>query len=481
MRVFLLVTECLLRIRFHLFVLAAVLHPVLGQDVPEADVDSNAQIKEPIVPCSCDCCLVAERAPSEMVTLPGGEELTRKCVAPPVLFETDTCGQVCTPSSAEIVLTSVKENMDMNRFCTFNCRPSTKTVGTICNIMRSQDIADVFTFDGNGNADTKAFMPPINEETSWGGPSSNKRLEDAQKQNEENEKLANKLKEGSEGEIKYDITEVISNRKRSEAAGNIARAAAAEASTKANAHRAQRKRADVERVLTALQESAGFAGSSQVEAAQAAQDATVAAADARAALAQARVLAKNAAASAKELAREEIKKAAAAAAKEEGSSDAYRFGWDKPPNWAKVVAQTMSVPYLSASVGASWRASEYESYAKGILGKAKAAQGQARAIHAQANQYAAVGDTMRAKMMDVEVKNLISKSHNLEAQAEAEWKRADDVQRSVSEWQQAGLLAAGHAGWAWANYFTPPPPIDQVPYHLRPKIRLTDWVDKSKR
>lgn len=472
MSLFALVTKCLLGISFHLLALAPVLQPVLGQ---EPEVGPDQDLPEPVVPCSCDCCLVAERSQSEITVLKDGTTLTRKCVAPPASFETDTCGAVCNPSAAEIVLTAVKENMDLSRFCTFNCRPSTKTVGTICNIMQSKDIRDAFTLDGNGNADTEAFMPQINEDMAWGGQANNEKLESAHEQSKDKEKLAKQMT-SSEDTIKYDITEVISNRKRSEAAGNIARASAAEAAVKANRIRTGRKSADVSRVLTALQESDGAAGASQVEAAQSAEDAGVAAADARAALAQARVLAKAAAARAKELAKEEIKKAAAAAAKEEGGADAYRYGWDKPPNWPKIVAQTMAEPYLKAMVGAAWRASEYEGYAKGILGKAKAAQGKAKAIHAQANQYAAVGDTMRAKMMDVEVKNLISKSHNLEAQAEGEWKRADDIQHSISEWQQGALLAAGHAGWAWSQYFTPPPKIDDLPYHLRPKVRTTDFV-----
>jgi len=292
--------------------------------------------------------------------------------------------------------------------------------------------------------------------------------------------LAKDLGDGGKGSIKFDITKVISARMRTEAASNIARAAAAEASTKANREQTSHEQQKVGRVLTALQESSGQAGAASVEASTSATDAAVDASDARALLAQGRALAKDVVKEAKALAVKEIKQAVAAAAKEEGQSDAFRFGWDKPPNWDKVVAQTMAEPYLKQMVAATWRASEYEGYAKGILGQAKAAQAKAKQIHLQANQYAATGDTMRAKMMDAEVKSLISKSYSLEDTAQAEWKRADGIQRSVAEWQQAGLLAAGHAGWAWSGYFTPPPPIDTVNPWLRGRIRKSDWADKSK-
>lgn len=478
MQLLAIVAQILCRHGFHLFTFAVVLQPVLGQEVEEVEVKQG--MDPPVAPCSCDCCLVAERGPNEVATLADGTELTRKCVAPPVEFDTQTCGTSCHPSESELVMTSVHENMDMQRFCMFLCRPATKTVGTVCNRMAAKDIASSFNMDGNGNADTKAFMPLVNEEEAWGAGPSNAALESAHNANAANEKKADDLSTNKE-KVSYDIRKVISARMRAEAAGNIARAAAAESSTKANREKTSHQRNKVDRVLTALQESAGAAGTSTVEAAQLAADAAVDATDARAALTQARALAKNIAKQTEALAKAEIKKAVKEAAIAEGDADAFRYGWDKPPNWGKVVAQTMAEPYLKAMVGATWRASEYEGYAKGILGQAKAAQAKAKAIHYQANQYAAVGDGMKAKMMDEEVKGLISKSHNLEAQAEGEWKRADNIQRSVAEWQQGALLAAGHAGWAWSNYFTPPPPVDKLPYHLRNKVRLSDWTDPAKR
>lgn len=471
-------TRCLFRSGLRLLTLSIVLHQVISQDV-----EVSTEMKGPYAPCSCDCCLVAERRPSEYAQLDDGSTLTRKCVAPPTQFDTATCGDRCSPSDADIVLTSVKEDMDMQRYCTFLCRPATKTVGTVCNAMQAGDIANAFTMDGNGNADSKAFMPQMPGEENWGSGPSNARLESANDQKTLNEAAANSLKGGDKSKITFDIRKVIEMRKRAEAAGNIARAAAAEASTKSNREKAEHTNREVSKVLTALQESAGAAGASETQAGAAAADAAVDAADARIALAQGRELAPTAAKLAKELARAEIKKVVEPAAMEEGKSDSYRYGWDKPPNWDKIVAQSMAEPYFKSMVGAIWRASEYEGYAKGILGQAKGAQAKAKAIHNQANQYAAAGDVMQAKMLDDQVKALISKSHSLEAQAESEWQRASNVQNSVAEWQQAGVLAAGHAKWAFSNYFTPPPPIDQVPLRFRHKVNPMglDWVDKSKR
>lgn len=480
----LVLRQCLLR-RCFLLALAVVLQPAFGfgllqpqEVVEEAEVDTEMQ--DTISPCSCDCCLVAEREPGEMLTLKDGTTLTRKCVSPPVQYDTETCGTSCHPPDADIVLTSVKESMDLSRFCTFLCRPATKTVGTVCNAMQASDIATSFNMDGNGNADTEAFVPLVDQEEGWSGPSSDARLKSEHDKKMTNENLAKSLP-SDQSSVKFDIRKVISMRKRAEAAGNIGRAAAAEASTKASREKSEHMSQKTARVLAAVQESAGAAGAAEVEAAQAATDAGVDAGDARAALAEARVAAKSAAKLAKELAFKEVKQAVAAAAKEEGQSDAFRYGWDKPPNWDKIVSQTMAEPYLKMSVMATWRASEYEGYARGMLGQAKAAQAKAKAEKRQANQYAASGDLMQAKMMDVEVKNLISKSQNLEKEAEAEWTKANNIQMSSAEWQQAGVLAAGHAGWAWKGYFTPPPPIDKVPIWFRHKVNPLDWTDKSKR
>lgn len=425
-------------------------------------------------PCSCNCCLVAERKPNEIAKTPSGVTLTRKCVAPPPMYQTEVCSAECIPSSADIVLTANKKVMDYNRFCTYKCKPMTKIPGTTCEGLLASEIAGTFSMDGNGNADTDAFIP---RDTSFDGfPSTDGgvALGPGTGGGGTGTKGTNVATKEHKEDIKYDYRKVIAQRMRAEAASNIARAAAAEAYTKANREATDHQAANVAKTAVAIGESAGAAGAAEVEAAQQAADAGVAAGDARTALAQGRVAAKQAAKLAKELAFKEAYEAAKPAAKVEAESDMFRYGWDKPPNWPKVVAQQGAMPYLKAMVGATWRASEYEGYAKGILGQAKAAQGKARAVMKQANMYRATGDQFEANVLEAQVKGLIDQSHSLEAQAEAEWTKANNVQMSVAEWQQGASLAAGQNGWAWKQYFTPPPPpITDNPFiQWRAKFRF---------
>merc|ERR1719428_1513287 len=107
--------------------------------------------------------------------------------------------------------------------------------GTTCEGLLSKDIASTFSMDGNGNADTDAFIPRDNSfdgfpSTDGGvalgsgsggdGGAGSKGTHTATKEHKE--------------DIKYDYRKVITQRIRAEAASNIARAVAAEAYTKAN-------------------------------------------------------------------------------------------------------------------------------------------------------------------------------------------------------------------------------------------------------
>lgn len=410
-------------------------------------------------PCSCDCCLVAERKPSEIAKTPSGVTLTRKCVSPPPAYQTESCPAACIPNGADIVLTASVKVMDYGRFCTYKCKPLTKIPGTTCEALQSSEIAQVFSMDGNGNADTDAFIPrdtsmsgfpgtgggvALGPGSGGGGGAGTKGTDTKTSEHKE--------------DIKYDYRKVISNRIRAEAAANIARAAAEEAYTKASREATEHNAKTVAKATTAIGASDGAAGAAQAAAAQQALNAGIASATARSALLEGRSAANAAAKEAKALARQEVYKAVQADAKVEAEADMFRYGWDKPPNWPKVVAQQNAMLYLSPMVGAIWRASEYEGYAKGILGQASGAQGKAKALMKQANMYRATGDQFEAKVLEEEVQGLIKKSHALEDQAQAEWSKANRVQQSVAEWQQGAVLAAGHGGWAWAQYFSPPPP-----------------------
>jgi len=268
--------------------------------------------------------------------------------------------------------------------------------------------------------------------------------------------------------VVYDMRKVISERLRTESAANIARAAAAESWSKSNRDRAERATQETDKVQLALAATAGSAGATQTAAAIAAKEAALDAAGARRALAQAQADAKVAGDQAAAMTVEGIPAAVAAAAKEEAEAKAVLYGWDKPPNWDKVIALTSADKYLKQMSKAIWRAAEYNGYARGILGKAAGARKKATAIARQANQYEALGDLSQAKFLRFQIKGLIGSSKGLEAKAKKFWQVADDAQKSVGEWQQAGMLAANYKGWEFHQYFTPPPSLLQEAMSVQP-------------
>jgi len=406
-------------------------------------------------PCSCDCCLVASRSQAEIVTIASGETLVRKCVSPPPAYQTEVCTDRCTPA-ADVVLTSASSDMDYSRYCNYKCRPSGMTVGTLCEPLGAKEIEGVFNMDGNGNDETSAFIPMDSSETGWGSASSGASAATARASAEASAttaRMASSVKE----HVKYDMRKVIMERYRAEAAANIARASAEEAWSQANKERATHASEETAKVAAALDPTSGSAGENSVAAKTAATQAQADAGTTRRVLAEVRVAAAGAAKAAMAAAQAAIPGAVAQAAKEEAEADAFNFGWDKPPNWDKVIAVTMSEPYLKAMVQATWRASEYNSFSRGVQGQAKGARAKAAGLNRQANQYEAMGDNIKTKLLRHEIQGLIGQSAKLEAEAKNYWNVANRAQNSITEYQKAGGKAANHAGWLWHLTFTPSP------------------------
>jgi len=417
------------------------------------------------VPCSCDCCNTVNRLPSETVTVTqdNGEKktLTLKCVPPPPGMENDVCPAKCTPSDADMVLTASKENMDYTRYCMYKCKPVAETPGTMCTRLSTEEIKGTFAMDGNGNANAPVYFPESTSGTAWGGlstgGSSKEKAEEAMKA-AETEAKANSMK----AEAKYDIREVISQRLRSEAAADVARAAAQEAAAKEDEMKTKSVAADVAKVQTALATFAGAGQTAEVATAAAAKETEENLAAIRRDVAEANAITQTVAKEAKALAQMEIKKQAGPAAKQEADATVYMAAWDKPEVWPKVLSTKVADLYLKQMVGATFRASEYEGYAKGLLGQAAGTRGKAKGLAPQMNQYFAAGDKIAAKTIKNEIEGLISKANGLEANAAKYWKVADDTQKSIHEYQTAGLKAAAYVGWEFKAYYTPPPSLLQT-------------------
>jgi len=418
----------------------ALFAPVLAQ------VDTAAAQFSGPPPCSCDCCQTVPRMPSEQTA-----SLEFKCSGAPPDQQTDICPASCSASTADVVLTAAEEGMEYNRYCQYKCKPATMTVGSECVRLDAMETQKTFEFDGNGDANSGILGAASNESTSWGNEMSTR----AASQQEEQQSLeaAQSLKES----IHYDVQAVIENRLRAETASAMARASAAEARAKADLAAADRaateaaKADGVGRFGAAGQEAS-------VEAAAAEEAARRSALEAERNLQQIEVVAKNTAQNAAKDAVAEIKKQAAAPAKELAETDAKLWGWDKPKFWPKVEAVRAADPYQASMTVAVQRMGEYEGYAQGELGKAKGDQAKAIGLASQANAMEAQGDKMGAETLRHEIDGLLGSAKGHEAKAQSDWAMAETMRKSVPQWQDAAMKAATFAAWKYSNVFTPPPP-----------------------
>lgn len=405
--------------------------------------------------CSCDCCSVAERLPDEQVKFANGETLSMTCIPPPANQGTDMCPSTeCKASNADAVLTASVETMDYQRFCAYKCKPSTMTPGTLCIRLPALEAAQTVDESGNGNADVNIFAPVIKGKQGWGQDDGGGAA--AASSAESDEAKAAKAKEVAE-HVEYDRRKIISEKYRAEAGADMARAAAAEARAKADAYSAMRNNEKVQRVQAALAITQNTGSQTEVEAATHASSSAEEAATVSADVAEARALAATVVTEAKAMAVAEIKKQAAAAAKQEAEADAYLWAWDKPKNWGKVLGAREADKYLKEMVTATQRVSEYEGYAKGLLGKAKAMQGKIMALSPEANQYEAQGDHMGAAVIRHEIDGLMSGWKGLEAEANKYWRIADDTRKTIPDWNLAASKAAARKNWEFGITFTPPP------------------------
>jgi len=405
-------------------------------------------------PCSCDCCMVAERPKNEEVVFADGTVLDKKCVPPGNDISTGLCPATCKASNADAVLTAAVETMDTSRFCSYKCKPSVMTVGSICIRLTAKEVAQTVNVDGNGNADARIMVGEQDADAGQGlaegGGGAPKKAKAA---------AAAPADDGGDqsARVRWDLRKVIAQRLRAEAGADMARAAATEQRVHSDKY-VVTKDTDmalyVQKVLTPV---AGKGQEAQVATESEAKTASEEAALAQTHLLEAEADSQSVVAETKKLVKAEIMKEAKAAAKQEAEADAYMQAWDKPDNWGKTLAQKAAAPYLTEMVNAITRTSEYDGFSRGLLAQAKSAQSQAQGLILHANQMKAQGDLLGSATEEKKVKLLISKAKGLEEEANKFWKIADDTRKTIPEWQMGGNMAAARAAWEFKVSFTPPP------------------------
>lgn len=406
-----------------------------------------AQLADPVSACSCDCCAVAPRLPSEQTAT-----IKVKCAAPPPDMVTDSCPATCAASQADVVLTSSDGPVDYARFCQYKCKPSSMTVGTMCTRLDAVETRNSFEFDGNGNPNSAIYeASSSNNSTGWGDSATR----NAQSRVEEQQAMESA--QSMSADVHYDVEKVLESRLRAETASSMGRAAAAEARAKADVAAAERAALEARKA-----ESVGALGAAgeaaAVEAEGAADEARREAQRAEGALRQVAALSQTVAQAAASEAKGEIRTQAAGAAKALAEAHAKMWGWDKPKFWPKVEAVRAADPYQAQMTTAVQRMGEYEGYAKGEMGKAQGDQTKAMGLATQANAMDAQGDKMGAETIRHEIGQLLSSSKGHQAKAQADWSTAETMRTSIPQWQDAAMKAATYASWKYSNVFTPPPP-----------------------
>jgi len=407
--------------------------------------DANS-VLEQMPPCSCDCCSVTPRLPSEQT-----DSLRVKCSNPALDQQTDICPSSCAASEADVVLTSAKSGMDYARYCQYKCKPSSEITGTMCTRLDAMETQQTFEFDGNGNANSAIYGA-----SDTGGPSGWSEEIESHREAETTEVANMEAAQALKEHVTYDVQKVIENKLRAETASSMARASAAEARAKADL-------AAADRAATEASEANGvgrFSAAGQelaIEAEAARDEAAREAGSAESTMRAVQAAAQNVAAEAAKEAVVEIKKQAAPAAKELADAHAQMWGWDKPKFWPKVEAVRAANPYQAQMTVAVQRMGEYEGYSQSELGKAQGDQAKAVSLASQANAMEAQGDKMGAVTIRHEIDGLLSSAKGHEATATSDWNVADTMRKSVPQWQEAAMKAATYSSWKWSNVFTPPP------------------------
>jgi len=350
--------------------------------------------------------------------------------------------------------------MDTSRFCLFKCKPTAPVaVGNICERLSREENAEMENDDGNGrdagllDPETaqveSASLAAAPSAASSDAPAPAPAAAPEEETKMETEKLR--------AEVKYDYRKVVAQRLRAEAGAAMAHGAYASERVRRNMFMVERDAKITAKVATAIAPM-----NAAIEDAIATVDGNATAAKtsqqtAAKSLAEAKVVAQNFRQTTRELAITEIKKQAAAAAKEEAKVWAQMNDYDKPDFWNKVLAVRAADPYMAAMTAAVQRTDEYNSYAKGLVGQARSAQAEAQSRNSEASALEAQGDKIGAVAERNYIRKLLGRANALEAQAKGFYGTAQQVRLTIPEWQNAGSKAAARIAWEYKMLHTPMP------------------------
>lgn len=440
--------------------IALLLSPVATQRPGAEDAMVTAVVNDD-PSCSCNCCQVVERLPSELVVQQDGSELKHKCANPVRAADDEAvipeCPSICTTDEG---------HLDYNAFCSQGCFPTTATVGTECMAIPESALQSI-DMGGAGVAS------PMTGGVAVVGASANEPSAadwQAEMEEERSDRIAAEFaaaaeaeKSGAEkkgaNEVVFDLRTLSAARLRTEAAASSASVSAsaeqvrgAGANIKRNAALLGRLRGAVPAAESELSAAASMAEANQTLAAEAAsatkQVSMQAEKDAPQMLANIR-----------NLAIQEIHMQAAVAAQAAARAYARRVAWDKPASYGRVVAYKAGEPFQVESSAAIARESQYRATAANYEGQAAAAVAQSDAISNQVGALESQGDKMGVMMGREQAEQLLKQSHYVEAQAVEASALADKSHAAALEWATASsaAVAAASQRYTLAHRTTPAP------------------------
>jgi len=454
---------------------------VMGQEQPDPLV---ASVFPDVVapPCSCDCCQVSERFPSEVEELSNGQSWNYKCGRPSET--TSRCPATCSLVHNEVVFFAARAPVDYSRFCLYKCKPMLMTLGTKCMRLSITETEVGESKDGNGKqylpgrlpdslmkkepeevapfaaesektAAARKPLPMVEPEK----PQWQKEVEQKAVQREEAVVAAERAKQ-QKFQVTWDMRELVAERLRAEAGAAMAQGASAGERVRLNDHAVKRNLALMNQVKVAVEPVESGLSKNLASADTGANNAMEAAMGVEEIFRTARAEVRTLLSETEQLSRQMIQQQTMIAAKEEAEAYAERSAWDKPNNYVRIVSNRAAEPYNRAMATAVQRVTDYVAAADRTANAAKAAEAEGADLDSQAAKMEKTGELFGSIAKRRQAQGMFRKSKEDYDQAHKFREVVDETRENVYELQKAGVDAGAYAAWTWQQgHSIPPEPV----------------------
>eukprot|EP00927_Polykrikos_kofoidii_P039507 TRINITY_DN3386_c0_g2_i3.p1 TRINITY_DN3386_c0_g2~~TRINITY_DN3386_c0_g2_i3.p1 ORF type:complete len:551 (+),score=81.71 TRINITY_DN3386_c0_g2_i3:64-1716(+) len=424
-------------------------------DAIVAHVNDVADMNMP--ECSCNCCQVIERTPSEQIVLPGGAVLSHTCGLPYRAEDDDTsslCPTMChVPEDA----TFSSSTMDQTKFCDTSCLPVVAAVGTLCkfvphNAMNQAALLPASLaggIPGWASAAAAAVAARALAERQMAGTVPGDSQREIDREREEEAHTANQASRNDEvveqtaiaaSDLQHtdvDLRTLIAGRIRAQAGAAMAHAATSGQEVRSFAHSANRGADLLGRFPGSLADEQGNLAGNSAAAKASASSAKEAAVESAGMAKVAEAEVSNLFITTRELTSRAIRLRAAKAAETAGWAYARRMAWDKPKAYRRIVAYRSGEPYAKVAAVAQLRASQYDYRAQELEREAQAARAQAKALTPQAHATDMMGDMLGAAVQQEKIHLAMDNARHLDYEAKQDRNIAADARRIEAMWRAA--------------------------------------------